>query len=178
MNQKIATTSGLLAVLLTLDIVTKQWALDTLSHHMQTSGFGGLVPFTLTFNRGVAFGFGVGDWRWFIIAGTVLVLCALSVLLYQARHDDTLRIVSLAAVMAGALGNLIDRVRWDRGVVDFIGPFDMGVALFPIFNVADMAITVGAVSLAFSLWLEERQEAAAAAAVEPAVEKAATTDLA
>ena len=59
-------------------------------------------------------------------------------------------------MIAGALGNLIDRVRWDRGVVDFIGPIDLGITHWPIFNVADMAISCGAVMLALSFWQEER----------------------
>lgn len=159
MNRKLATIGSMLGVLLAIDIATKKWALAALPPHgFPADALGGLVPMTLTFNTGVAFGFGVGNLRWFIITGTVLVLCALGVLLVQARRDDALRLWSLGAVMAGAMGNLIDRVRWDRGVVDFIGPFNLfGVANFPIFNVADMAITMGAAALAFSLWQEERQ---------------------
>ena len=65
-------------------------------------------------------------------------------------------------VVAGALGNLYDRVRWDRGVVDFIGPIDLGIMNWPIFNVADMSITCGAVLLAISFWGEERRERAEA----------------
>ncbi len=63
-------------------------------------------------------------------------------------------------MVSGAVGNLYDRVRWDRGVVDFLGPIDLGLWDFPIFNVADMAITCGAVLLAISFWLEEREERA------------------
>jgi signal peptidase II len=60
--------------------------------------------------------------------------------------------------MTGALGNLIDRVRWNKGVVDFIGPIDLGFMDWPIFNVADMAISCGAVALAISFWMEEATE--------------------
>jgi signal peptidase II len=56
------------------------------------------------------------------------------------------------------VGNLYDRVRWNRGVVDFLGPIDLGFWDFPIFNVADMAITCGAVLLAISFWFEEQEE--------------------
>ena len=165
MNQKLAITTWLAGILLTLDIITKQWALN-LPHGYQTEGILG-IPLTLTYNPGVAFGIGVGDLRWIIVAGTLLVLAALCTLMYQARQDDTLRIASLSAVMAGAVGNLIDRLRWERGVVDFIGPFDIGFAQFPIFNVADMAITAGALALATSLWMEERQAEAAERAAQP-----------
>lgn len=172
MNQKVFTASWLFALILTVDVLTKKWALDMLGHHMTVEGFGG-IPLTLTYNTGVAFGVSVGDMRWVIVAGTVLVMVALSVLFYQARPTDSLRITSLATVMAGAMGNLIDRVRWDRGVVDFIGPFDLGFFHFPIFNAADMAITVGAAMLAISLWMEERNLESEAAAVEATSTEAA-----
>lgn len=71
-----------------------------------------------------------------------------------------LRLGALSLIVAGALGNLWDRVRWDRGVVDFLGPVDLGFWDFPIFNVADVAISVGAVLLAISFWQEERRHAA------------------
>jgi signal peptidase II len=74
-----------------------------------------------------------------------------------AKPDDWVRLSALSLVAAGAVGNLIDRVRWDRGVVDFIGPIDLGFMHWPIFNVADMAITVGATFLAYSLWREGSQ---------------------
>jgi signal peptidase II len=156
MNRKLATIAGLMGSLLVLDIITKQWALRTLGDGYTSHLLGGLVPVTLTYNRGVAFGLSVGGSRWIIIVGTALVMCALVVLLRQARPSDQLRVASIAAVMSGAMGNLFDRLRWERGVVDFIGPFNLGFAHFPIFNVADMAITVGAAALAISLWLEER----------------------
>ena len=168
MNRKLATIAGLMGGLLFLDIITKQWALRTLGDGYTSYLLGGLVPVTLTYNRGVAFGLSVGGSRWIIIVGTALVMCALVVLLRQARASDQLRVASIAAVMSGALGNLFDRMRWERGVVDFIGPFNLGFAHFPIFNVADMAITVGAAALAISLWLEERNVEPAQAETPPA----------
>ena len=173
MNRKVITAGWLLTGILIIDVLTKRWALDALNHGLTVHAFGGFVPFTLTYNRGVAFGLDVGGFRWLIITGSILVMCALAVLLNQARVQDQTRIASIAAVMAGALGNLIDRVRWERGVVDFIGPFNLGFANFPIFNVADLAITVGAAALAVSLWLEEREADREAAPVE-----AASTDVA
>jgi signal peptidase II len=164
MNRKVATSGLLLAAILALDFVTKQWALEELWHGHTTSL--GFVPLTLTFNTGVAFGLGVGEFRWLIVAGTILVMGALTVLLRQAEPSDRFRVFSIAAVMAGAAGNLVDRLKWDKGVVDFIGPINLGFANFPIFNVADMAITCGALVLAISLWREERALEARKAAVE------------
>ena len=88
----------------------------------------------------------------------MIALALLAVLFRQAVEKDLLRIVSISLVVSGAVGNLYDRVRWDRGVVDFIGPIDLGLWDFPIFNIADMAITCGAILLATSFWFEERDE--------------------
>ena len=157
MKRKLAILGTSLPIILVADVVTKRWALDTLRGAPQPDFMGGMVPLTLAFNRGAAFGISIGnDPRWFFIPITVLALGLLFTLLVQAHARDTLRIASLALVVSGALGNLIDRVRWDRGVVDFIGPVDLGFMHWPIFNVADMAISCGAVLLAVSFWLEER----------------------
>lgn len=166
MKSKLWVLGTILPTILVLDIVTKRWALDTLRGAPQPDFLGGFVPLTLAFNRGAAFGISIGsDPRWFFIPITVLALGLLVTLFLQAEKGDRLRIVSLSLVVSGALGNLIDRVRWDRGVVDFIGPIDLGFMDWPIFNVADMAISCGAVLLAISFWLEERRHAAASGAV-------------
>lgn len=152
--------------IMVLDIVTKRWALDTLVTQSREL-FGGLLPLTLAFNKGAAFGMRIGeDSRWFFIPVTIIALVLLGVLYKQAEERDFLRIGAISLVVSGAVGNLYDRVRWDQGVVDFLGPVDLGLWDFPIFNVADMAITCGAVVLAISFWLEEQEERRQAAAVE------------
>ena len=151
-------------VIMALDLVTKRWALDVLVLESREL-FGGLMPLTLAFNKGAAFGMRVGeDSRWFFIPVTIVALVLLGVLYRQAADRDFLRIASISLVVSGAVGNLYDRVRWDRGVVDFLGPVDLGLWNFPIFNVADMAITCGAILLAISFWVEEQQERAREAA--------------
>lgn len=143
-----------------LDFVTKRWALETLVLESREL-FGGLLPLTLAFNKGAAFGMSVGDdSRWFFIPVTIIALILLGILFKQADERDYLRVGSISLVVSGAVGNLYDRVRWDQGVVDFLGPIDLGLWNFPIFNVADMAITCGAVLLAISFWLEEQEERA------------------
>jgi signal peptidase II len=76
-------------------------------------------------------------------------------------------VVAIALVTGGALGNLVDRVRWARGVVDFI---DVGLAgwRFWTFNVADIGVTCGAILLAIILWREDIALAKAAAAANAA----------
>ena len=163
MKEKLAVFATITPSVLVLDLISKNWALDTLGGGNRTEIFGGFVPLTLAYNRGAAFGISLGDdSRWFFIPITILALILLLVLLKQAARRDWLRLVSISMVVAGALGNLYDRVRWDRGVVDFIGPIDLGIMDWPIFNVADMSITCGAVLLAISFWEEERRERAEA----------------
>jgi signal peptidase II len=146
---------SILPIVLFLDILTKRWAMETLSIR-SSELFGGLVPLTLAYNRGAAFGLSIGnDPRWFFIPVTLLALGLLIYLLIRTEPGDRFRIFALSLVLTGAVGNLIDRVRWDRGVVDFIGPIDLGFMDWPIFNVADMAISCGAVALAISFWMEE-----------------------
>ena len=166
MKEKITVFAFIVPSVLVLDFFTKRWALETLSGNNGLEILGGFVPLRLAYNRGAAFGISVGsDSRWFFIPITILALTLLLVLLRQAGQRDWLRMCSISMVVAGALGNLYDRVRWDRGVVDFIGPIDLGFMDWPIFNVADMSITCGAVLLAISFWGEERRERAAASEV-------------
>ncbi|MGD2047219.1 MAG: signal peptidase II [Gemmatimonadota bacterium] len=161
MRPKLMIPGLILPTILAADFVTKRWALAALES--ARSDLFGLVPLTLAFNRGAAFGIRLGeDSRWFFIPVTLIALALLAVLYKQARERDFLRLVAIALVVSGALGNLWDRVRWDRGVVDFIGPINLGFWDFPIFNVADSAITCGAILLAISFWLEERAHERAA----------------
>ncbi|MEX2467831.1 MAG: signal peptidase II [Gemmatimonadota bacterium] len=160
MRLKLLIFGIILPVVLALDLVTKSWALRALAFE-RSELFGGLVPLTLAFNKGAAFGISVGDdSRWLFVPITFLALGLLGVLFKQAEHRDFLRIGAISLVVSGALGNLYDRLRWDRGVVDFLGPIDLGFWYFPIFNVADIAITCGAIMLAISFWFEERRESA------------------
>lgn len=156
--------ASILPTVLILDILSKRWAMRTL-HGNPMELLGGLIPLNLAFNRGAAFGITIGhDPRWFFIPVTIIALALLGYLLVNTAAADKFRLVAVSLVFTGALGNLIDRLRWSRGVVDFIGPIDLGFMDWPIFNVADMAISCGAVALAISFWTEERAEARAGAA--------------
>jgi signal peptidase II len=158
-KQKLLLAMLVIGSIVFADVSTKRWALDALrpGHIIESLG----VPMTLAFNRGVAFGLPLPSaGRWIIIFATLLVLFVLTNLFMRAERNDWLRLLSIELVAAGALGNLIDRVRWDAGVVDFIGPINLGFMHWPIFNIADMAITMGAVLLGISLWREETAAAA------------------
>ena len=168
MRAKLATFGIIFPIVIVLDLITKRWALEALAPGKGPLDLlGGLIPLTLAYNKGAAFGIHIGDdSRWFFVPVTVIALVLLVTLYRQAEKGDVLRHVSLVLVISGAIGNLYDRVRWSLGVVDFIGPINLGFWDFPIFNVADMAISCGAVLLAFSFWMEGRREQQAAASKE------------
>lgn len=141
---------------LMLDAATKAAAERSLTPpHLPHDVLGAYLRFTLVYNPGAAFGIHLGPASRVLFA--VLTVAALLVLarLYAAtRRGDTTRLVALALVCGGALGNLRDRLRSPLGVVDFV---DVGVAgvRWPTFNVADVAITAGALLLAGVLWRSE-----------------------
>jgi signal peptidase II len=161
LKRKMIPAVVMIAGVVLADIVTKRWALGAL-YHGSAETMGGLVPLTLAFNRGIAFGLPLPSaGRWIIIGATLVVLWVLADLFRRATATDWLRLLGIYLVAAGALGNLIDRVRWSGGVVDFIGPINLGFMYWPIFNIADMAITMGAIMLGLSLWREEAATASA-----------------
>jgi signal peptidase II len=159
------------ASVVVLDVVTKVLAVATLSR-VPVRVIGDWVTFQLVYNPGAAFGIHVGQYsRWVFLVLALVALVVLGAMVRQTLEDQWVRLTALALVCGGAVGNLIDRIRSARGVVDFI---DVGVGAWrwPTFNVADMAVTCGAVTLAIVFWLEgreaERNEAASRGNTAPA----------
>jgi signal peptidase II len=113
---------------------------------------GDVVRFTLSYNTNAAMGLQVGgDSRRLVLSVlTIAALIVLGFLYHRTRSSERLRVIGVALVAGGALGNLIDRLRSSAGVVDFI---DVGVrnVRFWTFNVADMGITAGAILLLIAL---------------------------
>ena len=112
-----------------------------------------VLPFfdlTLLFNSGAAFSFlnSQGGWqRWLFTA--IGLVAALFIIYLLAKHGgQRMFAFALALILGGALGNVIDRLVFGR-VVDFLLFYYPNVYYFPAFNVADSAITIGAVLLAF-----------------------------
>lgn len=132
---------------------------------------GDVVRFTLAYNPGAAFSMSLGEYSRVIFGAFAVVALVVLWRLYRmtgsgTRAGDSGRVVALGLAWGGAAGNLIDRFRSPLGVVDFID-IGYGTVRFWTFNVADSAVTVGAVLLAWSLSQEDRhQRQAEAAAVE------------
>jgi signal peptidase II len=156
---------SVVVVVLTADYFTKQVAEATLlPRHSVRSVIGDWVQLRLVYNPGAAFGLYLGEYsRWIFMALTFGALFVLFQLYRSTQRGDTPRVLALALVCAGAVGNLIDRIRSPAGVVDFI---DIGVGdlRWPTFNVADMAVSTGAFLLAWVLWGEDARATAAASA--------------
>ena len=154
-----------IVVVVSLDVATKAAAVASLTPaYTPREIIGNFVRFTLAYNPGAAFGFNLGSAsRWIFTALTIVALAVLASLYRATREGDYTRVLALALVSAGAVGNLIDRIRWSVGVVDFI---DIGIGdhRFWTFNVADSAVTVGAFLLGWVFLQQDREAARIAAA--------------
>ena len=148
-------------VVVVADVITKAMAVYALlPQRMPHELLGSAVRLTLVYNPGAAFGLHLGAYsRWIFMALTVGALFILGRLYRATRERDLLRTLAIALVCGGALGNLFDRIRSPAGVVDFI---DVGIGdmRWPTFNVADMAVSIGAFLLAWVLWGDEHAEQA------------------
>ena len=148
-----------IVVIVVADVLTKALAVYSLfPQRMPHELLGAAVRLTLVYNPGAAFGLHLGAYsRWIFMALTAGALLILGRLYRATRDGDLLRTLAIALVCGGALGNLIDRIRSAAGVVDFI---DVGIRdmRWPTFNVADMAVSVGAFLLAWVLWGDEHAD--------------------
>ena len=143
-----------------IDVITKLLAVWYLPLRVPQEVLGQeWMRLTLVYNRGAAFGLHLFHDVLTRVVFTVLTFVALFILvrlLMQTREGDMRRVLAIALVCGGAIGNVIDRIRSAAGVVDFLD-FGIGVNRWPTFNVADMAVSSGAILLAVVLWREEGQ---------------------
>ena len=137
--------------MLLADCSTKQLAITVLEPHTPRPIAGEFLRFTLAFNPGAALSISLGGYsRPIFSLLAVLAVVLLVRLYYLTAPGAALRAAAIALVVGGALGNLLDRVRSARGVVDFI---DIGIGdlRFWTFNLADVGVTLGALLLAWTL---------------------------
>jgi signal peptidase II len=142
-------------VVLALDQWTKWLAVTHLSYGVPVPVMEPWLNWTLVHNFGAAFSFlskSGGLQHWFFSGVALLAVLGLPIWIARVQRSERLLSVSLSLVWAGALGNLIDRLRF-RYVIDFIHVHWHDVWHYPVFNIADSAITVGAVLL---IWHELR----------------------
>ncbi len=140
-----------------LDLATKAWVLGEFALYESRPVLGDFLRLTYTHNPGAAFGINIGEHsRIFFLTLALLALGVLVYLYVITPATDRLRLWAVALVTGGAVGNIVDRIRFERGVVDFLD-FGIGGVRWPVFNVADTAVSIGAVLLMVSFYQEERR---------------------
>jgi signal peptidase II len=113
----------------------------------------GIFNLTYVENRGAAFGI-LQNQRWFLVILPIIIVAAVVFYLVTHRRDSVLRRISLAVILGGALGNLIDRI-FHGYVIDML---QTAFIEFPVFNVADSAVVCGTILLAIQmLFLDKPQ---------------------
>lgn len=135
-------------LLIVLDWLSKQWALSALVYQQSVEVVPGFWNWTLVHNTGAAFSFlaNAGGWQqWLFSALAVIISAVCLVMLVRTPRADWRSALPLALIIGGALGNLIDRIRFGY-VVDFVHWYWRDFH-WPVFNIADSAITLAA------LWL-------------------------
>ena len=141
-----------------LDQASKLFFENSLSLYQQIVVIPDYFSWTLAYNKGAAFSFLASEsgWqRWFFAAIAVVVSAVLVVWLKRLKSHETWLALALALVLGGAIGNLFDRVVYGH-VIDFILVHWQNRWYFPAFNLADSAITLGAILLALDMFKPQK----------------------
>ena len=148
------------------DQITKWMVKSWMILHDSIPLIGSAVQLTYLENPGMAFGIRFFEthpfWgRWFFSIVSILASAGLIWYIYRMRHERWIYRVSLALILGGAVGNLIDRVMFGR-VVDFMDvdiPDMLGMQRWPVFNVADSSVVVGMIIMsAFVIFTKHEKE--------------------
>jgi len=140
-------TTSVLVIL--LDQGTKTYITETMSMYESFTVVKGLFNITYVRNPGAAFGFLAGaapGFRYvFFLTVTAIAIGLILYYIQKSAAKSRLLVFSLSLILAGAVGNLIDRIRFEE-VIDFLDVY-IGSHHWPAFNIADSAISIGAVVL-------------------------------
>ena len=159
-----------------LDVFSKRLAVSQLTPpYVPHAVIDDILRFTLAYNPEGAMSFSLGpSSRWWFVVLSLATLFVLGYMYRQTPRDDRVQIASIALICGGAVGNLLDRIKSPRGVVDFI---DIGIGShrFWTFNLADLAVTLGTAMLTWILCIrasrEERPVASATPTPAPALSR-------
>ncbi len=150
----------LVLLVVVVDQLTKLWVVQSFRLYESMEVIPNFFNLTYLTNKGAAFGFLAGvtsAWRhYFFLILVSVALALLCLAWFRMRKDHRFYGPALALIAGGAIGNLIDRVRFGK-VVDFLDFYVAGYH-WPAFNVADSAITVGVILFLVANFLEERQK--------------------
>jgi signal peptidase II len=135
----------IIAAIIALDQFTKFLVVTRLTPVGDYSVISGLLEFTYVENRGIAFGM-FQNQRWFFVVATSIIAIVVLYFIFKMFKDYVFYTVCLSLIFGGAIGNIIDRVRFGY-VIDFIH-----FSFFsPVFNIADSAVVVGAIALSIAI---------------------------
>ncbi len=141
------------AVVIVLDQITKNAISSRFLMHESYNVIHGFFNLVYVMNPGAAFGFlasASATFRYIFFIGVTLIAIFLIIYyLVKSQHGSIVTVLSLTLIFAGAVGNLIDRIRFGA-VVDFLDVY-IGTWHWPAFNVADSAITVGAILMIWEM---------------------------
>lgn len=129
-----------------LDRTSKLWAIGTLKEQLDIIVIKNFFQLSYLENRGAAFGIFKGKTIFLTLFALILII-GMIIFLFKHRKDNKLLTISLALIISGAIGNLIDRIYYNY-VVDFILVHFKNVYYFPTFNIADVLVVIGTFLLA------------------------------
>lgn len=144
------------AVVLVLDQLSKWWVVTRLMSPPRVIEITPFFNFVMWWNKGVSFGLfasAPGWGRWALVVLALVITVVLAIWLVKVNHK--LLAVAIGLVIGGAVGNVIDRIRF-AAVADFLD-FYVGPWHWPAFNLADSAITVGVGLLLIDAFLARRE---------------------
>lgn len=142
-NNSLLPWLGISAIVILLDQLVKI-TMSKLFHEGEVTRVTSFFDLTFVYNKGAAFSFLAAEsgWQRYVLTGLGLVAAFAIIYLLKRNAGKRLFCWALALILGGALGNVIDRVMYGK-VIDFLS-FHFGGWYFPAFNVADSAITIGA----------------------------------
>ena len=136
---------GIAGVIVIIDQLTKLWIMNVFTLHEKITLIPGFFDLVYVTNTGAAFGFLAGSKTWlrqaFFVTVSVVALVIIIIAYGHLKKQSAIFVYALGLIGGGAVGNLIDRLRFGS-VVDFLD-FYLGSYHWPAFNAADSAITVG-----------------------------------
>ena len=146
---------SIISIVFFLDFVTKNYAITNLLLN-HSEAINTYLNFTLAFNYGAAFSFlsDAGGWqRWFFVIFSIAVISFIAYILIKDKDSEY---IAYSFIFGGALGNLYDRFLLGY-VIDFI-EFHYNNFYWPIFNIADIAISIGIILLLYSMFSRDNKK--------------------
>ena len=146
---------SIIVAIILVDQLTKWWVVSNFLMFESLPLISGFLYLTRRFNTGAAWSLFEGQLLFFVVI-TIIAVALFSVMLWQSyKNNESWQSVGLALLIGGAIGNFIDRVRLG-GVVDFIDVYIFTYD-FPVFNVADSALTIGIICYMIGVLIDEQR---------------------